>query len=81
MGTKSSKEAKLTKEDLEFLVKTTGHNEETLKEFHQDFLKDCPSGRLSKAKFTEMYKKFFPSGDGDQLTQHMFRVFDTDGKV
>ena len=32
MGTKSSKEAKLTKDDLEFLVKTTGHNEETLKE-------------------------------------------------
>jgi Ca2+-binding EF-hand superfamily protein len=41
-------------------------------------LKDCPSGRLSKADFQQIYRKFFPQGDANDFAGFVFQVFDKD---
>ncbi|PSN44575.1 Neuronal calcium sensor 2 [Blattella germanica] len=41
-------------------------------------LQDCPNGRLTPAKFVDMYKMFFPSGNAEEFCDHVFRTFDMD---
>ena len=63
-----------------------------LQEWYEGFLKDCPSGELSKEKFIAMYSKIFPrfektqllfliqtisSGNAENFSQNIFRTFDT----
>lgn len=50
--------------------------------FHRVFLslqKDCPSGKLNKKKFIEVYKQFYPTGKAEKFCEYVFRTFDTDG--
>uniref|UniRef100_A0A4D5RA48 Neuronal calcium sensor 2 n=1 Tax=Scolopendra viridis TaxID=118503 RepID=A0A4D5RA48_SCOVI len=77
MGCFGSK-ARLTREDLEFLKTHTKYDEATIKEWHKGFRQDCPNGRLTPAKFMDMYKMFFPSGNAEEFCDHVFRTFDTD---
>ena len=42
------------------------------------FQKECPNGKISRRKFTGLYKKMFPDGKTIAFYQHMFRTFDTD---
>jgi Ca2+-binding EF-hand superfamily protein len=39
---------------------------------------DCPNGELTPAKFVDMYKMFFPSGNAEEFCDHVFRTFDMD---
>lgn len=39
---------------------------------------DCPNGKLTPAKFVDMYKMFFPSGNAEEFCDHVFRTFDMD---
>lgn len=39
---------------------------------------DCPNGRLTPAKFVDMYKMFFLSGNAVEFCDHVFRTFDMD---
>ncbi|XP_064486495.1 neuronal calcium sensor 2-like isoform X2 [Ornithodoros turicata] len=41
-------------------------------------ISDCPSGRLSRSKFLEIYKLFFTTGNPDRFCDHVFRTFDAD---
>ncbi|KAJ9597204.1 hypothetical protein L9F63_011926, partial [Diploptera punctata] len=41
-------------------------------------MQDCPNGRLTPAKFVDMYKMFFPSGNAEEFCDHVFRTFDMD---
>ena len=54
-------------------------DEPTIRDWHEGFLQDCPSGRLSKRAFIDMYRMFFPSGDADSFCKNVFRTFDRDG--
>lgn len=46
--------------------------------FFYFFQQDCPNGRLTPAKFVDMYKMFFPSGNAEEFCDHVFRTFDMD---
>jgi len=76
MGGKSSKST-ISDEDLAFLMKNTSKSAEEIQEWHKGFLKDCPSGELTKDQFVSMYSKMFPSGNADKFSENVFRTFDT----
>jgi len=70
-------QSKLSKEDMEVLHRETGMDKTDIEEWYVGFLKDCPSGELSKAKFMAMYSKMFPSGNVETFSENIFRTFDT----
>ena len=65
-------------ENLEFLKSYTRYDEATIKEFHESFMKDCPTGELTRDKFIDLYKLFIWTGNAEQYCEHVFRTFDTD---
>ena len=46
----------LTDEDLKALKINTQYTEEEIQAWHSGFLKDCPSGKLDKKQFLNVYK-------------------------
>ena len=50
-------------------------DETMIKEWHEGFLQDCPSGKLKPDTFIAMYKEFFPasSKDAEIFSRHVYR--------
>ncbi|XP_044153164.1 recoverin [Bufo gargarizans] len=72
----NSKSSALSKEILEELQLNTKFTQEELCTWYQSFLKECPSGKISKQQFENIYSKFFPDADPKAYAQHVFRSFD-----
>lgn len=70
---------KLSKEDIEMLLKRTCFSRRQIKQWYKGFMKDCPSGELSRAKFLSIYQMLFPDGKAGAFYEHVFRTFDEDG--
>ena len=68
----------LSDENLKFLMSCTRYDENTIKEWHKCFMKDCPTGQLTPDKFIDLYKMFIWRGNAEQYCEHVFRTFDTD---
>lgn len=47
-----------------------------LEQWHKDFIRDCPSGKLKKDEFQAIYSQFFPQGDPSKFAGFVFNVFD-----
>ncbi|CAF2006981.1 unnamed protein product [Rotaria magnacalcarata] len=78
-GGKGKKDpAVLTDEDLKNLKINTQYTDEEIQAWHAGFLKDCPSGKLDKKQFLNVYKKFYPEGKADKYCNFVFTAFDTD---
>ena len=77
MGNVDSNEY-LREDDLNFCKNNTRYTEEEIKSWYSSFKKDCPTGVLTKEKFIDVYKLFFPRGDAENFCNHVFRTFDTD---
>ena len=65
MGSMKSKQA-MSQEDLEFLKTHTQYDEGTIKEYFEVFMRDCPDGHLTPAKFADLHKT-------EQFSEHVFR--------
>ena len=44
------------------------------------FLKDCPTGKLSRNEFIRIYIEFFPHGNPRNFAEWVFNVFDESNK-
>ncbi|KAI1896611.1 hypothetical protein AGOR_G00096550 [Albula goreensis] len=73
----NSKSGALSKELLDDLKLNTKYSEEELCAWYHTFLKECPSGRISKEQFESIYASFFPDADPKAYAQHVFRSFDS----
>ncbi|KAI9823495.1 MAG: Neuronal calcium sensor 1 [Sarea resinae] len=71
-------QSKLPQNELEYLLKATHFDKKELHQWYTGFLKDCPSGNLTKPEFQKIYKQFFPFGDPTSFADYVFSVFDTD---
>lgn len=72
----NSKSGALSKEILEELQLNTKYSQDELCTWYQTFLKECPTGRITKQQFENIYAKFFPDADPKAYAQHVFRSFD-----
>lgn len=73
----NSKSGAVSKEILEDLKLNTKFSETEIVQWYENFKKQCPSGRISKDEFQNIYRKFFPDSDANTYAQHVFRSFDT----
>jgi len=82
MGNKSGKGKKdptvLSDDDMKLLKMNTRYTDEEISAWHAGFLKDCPTGKLDKKQFLNVYKKFYPEGKADKYCNFVFKAFDTD---
>ena len=71
---------RLTKEDLKFLKTHTSYEEQTIKEWFNEFKQECPDGQLTPVHFVNLYRKFFNCNRSyaKQFGEQVFRTFDTD---
>ncbi|KAF6719003.1 Recoverin [Oryzias melastigma] len=73
----NSKSGAVSKEILEDLKLSTKFSETEIVHWYENFKKQCPSGRITKEEFQNIYSKFFPESDAHTYAQHVFRSFDT----
>jgi len=71
-------QSKLSQQELGELQKATYFDKKELQQWYKGFLKDCPSGSLTKPEFQRIYKQFFPFGDPTTFSSYVFNVFDSD---
>ncbi|XP_056598002.1 recoverin 3 [Triplophysa dalaica] len=73
----NSQKKGLSKEILDDLKVNTKFTEAEIMQSHENFQKQCPSGRISQDQFVEIYIRYFPNSDAKSYGQHVFRSFDT----
>jgi len=80
---KTSSSTELTPKHIALLKANTKYSEKEIREWHAGFLRDCPSGKLDKKKFVEVYKQFYPNGKADNFCKFAFDTFDAnhDGTI
>jgi Ca2+-binding EF-hand superfamily protein len=85
MGSKDSKvkekvQKKLTKKDIQELVKRTGMTEKEVQDLFNIFMANNQDGKLDKAEFARLYQilRKEPVANLDEITDFCFRGFDSD---
>jgi Ca2+-binding EF-hand superfamily protein len=70
--------------DLEVLIKTSGKNENEIRQWYNEFRRDSnDTNRMNKRQFQQFYTKLSGNPNVQQITDHIFRAFDADhsGKI
>ncbi|XP_064626891.1 neuron-specific calcium-binding protein hippocalcin-like [Lineus longissimus] len=63
-------------ESIQELRKTTSFDEDELIAFYKEFKDDYPEGKVNMAEFKTLFTKFFPLGDAEKYSEHVYRSFD-----
>ena len=56
-------QSRAEREQIARLSRETKFSEEEISLWHDGFLADCPTGRLTKTEFAIVFSQFFPAGD------------------
>ncbi|CAG0920702.1 unnamed protein product [Notodromas monacha] len=64
--------------DLDFLMRATSFPEETIVEWYNFFILQCPSGQMNKEQFVIIYELLFPKSNAKDFCNHCFKTFDRD---
>lgn len=84
VGGKGSKKdpTTLTDEEIKLLLDNTKLNIHQIRALHLNFLKECPSGKLTKKDFIKLFKEVHPSENkkekADKFCEYVFKVIDRD---
>jgi len=78
MGCIQGKTAKLSEEEMKYLLEHTHFSKDQLRKWYKGFMEDCPDGQLNRSTFLNMYSTFFPDGKARLFYEHLFRTFDQD---
>lgn len=65
---------------IENIMQNTKFNREDILEWWSGFVEDCPSGRLDKKTFLEVYRHRYPHATSGKFCEHVFRTFNPDKK-
>lgn len=76
LETMGAKASKLSKDDLASLRQSTYFDRREIQQWHKGFLRDCPSGYLTRDDFVRIYQQFFPFGSPEDFANHLFTAFD-----
>ena len=72
----------LTEEEIKRLLDNTSLNRREIVTLHQNFLKECPTGKLTKKDFVKLFKEVHPSENknekADKFCEYVFKVIDKD---
>ncbi|CAF0974937.1 unnamed protein product [Adineta ricciae] len=68
----------LPDQQIEFLVSTTKFSAQQIREWHQSFIREHPSGKLNRKQFVDVYQQFYPQGKADAFCELAFKVCDHD---
>ncbi|ELU07447.1 hypothetical protein CAPTEDRAFT_226463 [Capitella teleta] len=70
----------LRPEALTDLEDSTSLSAEEIRRFYKEFMKDCPSGRMTMSldDFQKVYARIFPEGDAKKFASHVFKHLDGD---
>ena len=64
--------------DFYYISKDTGLTLNEIQSWYDSFMIDCPKGKLSRRKFYQVYKKFYPYGKPLNFSNLIFNTFDED---
>jgi Ca2+-binding EF-hand superfamily protein len=84
VGSKGGKKdpKKLTEEEIKLLMDNTTLTRAQILALHKNFLKECPSGKLTKKDFIKLFKDVHPSQNkkekAEKFCQYVFKVIDTE---
>lgn len=74
-----SHNSKLSPKDIRKISEKTLFSEEEIKTWHEGFLKDCPTGKLTRSEFLNIYNQSFPGGEPEEFARVLFSLFDENG--
>jgi len=79
MTTKKRQKPELSAEDTNYLIWNTSMGKEKLEDQYQNFLSNHTTGQMSKKSFKKMMKESYPDANTKKLSNHVFRMYDTNG--
>merc|ERR1712215_474227 len=75
MGSSNGKPV-LRPEDISALAKSSGLEEDQVKQAFDSFIAEHPDGRMKPKDFREMMQKALPKKDASKMEKHVFRIYD-----
>ena len=68
-----------TEKDVQILIKTSGKTDAEIRQWYEDFQRETENvNRMNKRQFRTYYSKLKKKNNLDEITDHIFRAFDTD---